>query len=261
MLIGNNTLRYWEDKTLQRWENADNQFIYPYFGTNKIPAFVLISDTAEEVAEVSIHDARTDDIFSTAKTVTVSTNGTKKMLYFAGITLTGGSDGCYYLKITTGLSATETYYSEVFAWTEDSTSNLKELGLLKISAISAATNLANTYDITLTGITYECFIEVQEPEIDQDIKESGDEKPYGEIGNFNTLAFKHKYELLGDDSIFRFLCFLRILNTNGTVTFTYNGIADIGYDIICEKEDSTEDTISMSLEYKEVDYVSSSNEI
>lgn len=259
MLIGSNTLMFFEDKTLQRWITADNKFIYPYFGINVMPAFVLISDTAQTSATVQIFDASDDSSFGATQVVTVTTNNTKKMLYFASVTLAAGVEGCYYLKIVTNGSA-ETYYSEVFSWTEDSAANLKELGMLKITASSLADyTLANTYAMNLTGITFECFLEVEDPELDSGIKEEGNEKPYGDIPVFNTLAFKHEYELFGTEGIYRFLCFLRILKTNGTITFTYNGVAKDSYDIICEKDSASKDTMSMSLEYKENDYSSSRN--
>ena len=115
--------------------------------------------------------------------------------------------------------------------------------------------------MAMSTITYECFIEVDEPELDADIDEQGNEKPYGDIPVFNTLAFKHKYEIFGTEGIYRFLCFLRTLKTNGTITFTYKGVAKSGYDIICEKESASKDTMVMSLEYKESDYASSRNTI
>lgn len=266
MLIGSNTLMFFEDKTLQRWTTADNKYVYPYFGINVMPAFVLISDTAETTANVLIFNASTDVSVGAIKAVTVTTinpglSSEAKLLYFAGFTLSGNDEGCYYLRITTGASV-EYFYSEVFGWTEDSASNLKEKGMLKITASALANyTLANTYAMTLTGITLECFLKVQEPELDSDIKEEGNEKPYGDIPVFNTLAFKHKYDLFGTEGIYRFLKFLRILKTNGTITFTYKGVAKSGYDIVCEKDSASKDTMTMSLEYKESDYASSRNAI
>jgi len=261
MLQGYNTLRYFEDKTLQRWRNADNKHILVYFATNKIPAFVLISDTTEIEATVQIFDTD-DNAVGAAKTVTVTTSGTKKMLWFAGFTLTGLDAGCYYSKIVTG-AGVETYYSEVFSWTEDSTANLKDLNLLKITATSAALTMGNTHEITLTGFTFECFIEVQEPEEEFEITEEGDEKPYGDIAIFNTRVLKYKFEILGTRDILEFLSGIRILKTNGTVTFTYNGDAMDAMDIILEKSESltNDEAISMSLSFTRSDYISARNEI
>ena len=261
MLIGNNTLLFFEDKTLQRWTTADNRGVYPYFGINEIPAFVLISDTSETTATVQIFNASTDVAFGAAKTVTVTTNSTKKMLYFAGFTLSLGEAGCYYVKIVTGASV-ETYYSEVFGWTTDTDDNLRELGMLRIAASDLANyTLSNTYNMNLSGITYECFIEVEEPELNADVEEEGNEKPWGDIPVFNTLAFNHKYDVFGTEGIYRFLCWLRQLKTNGTVTFTYKGVAKSAYDIVCEKDSASKDTMAMSLEYKESDYSSVRNAI
>lgn len=263
MLIGYNTIKYFEDKTLQRWLNADNKFVFVYFATDLIPPFVLISDTAETSATVQIFNASTDASVGAAKAVAVTTNGSSKMLKFDGFDLSLGSDeGCYYAKIVTNGSA-ETYYSSVFYWTEDSESNLKELKLLKITAISSNITLANTYEIDLSDITYECFIEVLDPEVLQEITEKGDEKPYGDIGVFNTRIFKSTYELFGSSDILEFLSGLRILKTNGTITFTYNGIADDAFNIVFEAGDNhpEQDAISMSVEYTRTDYISARNEI
>ena len=260
MLIGNNTLMFFEDKTLQRWTTADNKNIYPYFGINIMPAFVLISDTAETTATVQVFNATTDVAYGLPQDVAVSTNNTKKMLYFAGITLAAGVAGCYYLKIVTGATV-ETYYSEVFSWTTDSAANLKELGMLKITATSSNYTLANLYNMTLTGIIYECFIEVQPPTLEAVTDEEGNEKPQGNIPTFNTLAFEHKYDVFGTEGIYRFLSWLRQLETNGTVTFTYKGVAKSAYDIICELDSATEDTTAMTLKYKESDFSSVRNAI
>ena len=260
MLIGSNTLMFFEDKTLQRWTTADNKNVYPYFGINIMPAFVLISNTAQTSATVQVFNASTDVAYGAAQAVTVSTSGSYKQLFFASVTLAAGVEGCYYLKIVTAAS-TETYYSEVFGWTEDSASNLKELELLKITATSSNYTLANAYNMTLTGITYECFIRVDTPTRESEIEEEGNEKPWGDIAVYNTLVFKHKYEIFGTEGIYRFLCFLRILKTNGTVTFTYKGVAKTGYDIVCELGEANKDTMSMTLEFKETDYSSSRNAI
>jgi len=266
MLVGCNTIRYFEDKSLQRWVNADNQYIFVYFATDLIPPFVLISDTAETSARVQIFDKNDDSVGGT-QVVAVSINGTKKMLKFDGLDLGLTSDeGCYYAKIETytGIgAAVETYYSEVFYWTEDSTSNLKESGLLKITAVSSNITLGNTYEIDLSDITYECFIEVNEPETNQEISERGNEKPYGDIGVFNTRVLKRKYELLGTNDMFEFLSALRLFKTNGTVTFTYNGLAEDAFDIVFESSESysKQEAISMSIEYTRTDYISANNEI
>ena len=266
MLLGCNTIRYFEDKSLQRWGNADNQYIFVYFATNLIPPFVLISDTAETSATVQIFDTD-DNAIGAAKTVTVTTINTglsteATHLKFDGFSLSGNDEGCYYAKIVTN-GAAETYYSEVFYWTEDSTSNLKELGLLKITATSSNITLKNIYEIDLTDISYECFIEVNEPNTNQEVSERGNEKPYGDIPVFNTRVIKRKYELLGTNDMLEFLSALRILKTNGTVTFTYKGVADGALNIIFEEAEdySSQEAIAMSIEYTRDDFISARNEI
>jgi len=263
MLIGKfNTLQFLEDKTLQRWDNADNKQLYFYFLEQTIPAFVFVSDTAQSTATVQLFNKITEVAVGAAQSVTITTSGTKKILSYAGVTLpaTGLDCGSFYLKIVTGASV-ETYYSQVFGWVNTATANSATSNLLKITAVSSNISLSNLYTIPLTGITYSCYIETEQPVEDADITEEGNEKPYGDIPVFNTLAFTYEHEIFGTKDIFRFLCGLRILKTNGTITFTYRGVDIHAYDITCEKDDSTEDTMSMKLKYKDTDYISSSNEI
>jgi len=260
MLIGYNTIRYFEDKTLQRWETADNQHIFVYFATDLIPPFVLISDTAQATATVQIFDTD-DNAVGAAKAVTITASGSYKQLKFDGFDLALTSDeGCYYAKIVTNGSA-ETYYSEVFYWTENSTANLKENGLLKISATSSSITLSGTYNIDLTDITYECFFEVQDPSEEPDIQESGAEKPYGDITTFNTRVLKPSFSFVGNYDMLEFLSGLRALATNGAVVFTYKGHSRTAMDIIFSLEETHADQelISGSLRYTRNDYISSRN--
>jgi hypothetical protein len=262
MLIGYNSIRYFEDKALQRWENADNKYLYVWFKTNKIPPFVLISDTVETSATVQIFDANTDVSVGAAQAVTITTNGSNKQLKFDGFDLTGMDEGCYYSKIVTN-GAAETYYSEVFAWTEDSAANLKENGLLKLTVTSSNITLGGTYEIDLTNITYECFFEVQDPDETPDTKEKGVEKPQGDVPIFNTRVLKLKFQFVGNYDLLEFLSGLRELSTNGTVIFTYKGLARTALDIIFELEETHPDqeAISGSLQYTRNDYLSSRNAI
>jgi len=260
MLIGYNTIRYFEDKTLRRWDNADNKHLYVWFKTNKIPPFVLISDTIQTSATVQIFDANTDIAVGAAQAVTITTNGSYNQLKFDGFDLTGMDEGCYYSKIVTA-SDTETYYSEVFAWTEDSTSNLKENGLLKISATSSNITLGGTYEIDLTDITYECFIEVQDPNEEPDTKESGVEKPYGDVSVFNTRVLKPSFNFVGNYDLLEFLTGLRALSTNGAVIFTYKGLSRTAIDIVfsLEENHAGQELITGSIRYTRNDYISSRN--
>jgi hypothetical protein len=324
MLIGYNSIRYFEDKALQRWENADNKYLYVWFKTNKIPPFVLISDTVETSATVQIFDANTDAVVGAAQAVTITTNGSNKQLKFDGFDLTGMDESCYYSKIVlgaitykntldgdtgtpTGGSAladgvgttgwwyrcttagtynygsgditlavgdnliyngttwekTTDIYSEVFAWTEDSTANLKENGLLKLTVTSSNITLGGTYEIDLTNITYECFFEVQDPDETPDTKEKGVEKPQGDVPIFNTRVLKLKFQFVGNYDLLEFLSGLVELSTIGTVIFTYKGLARTALDIIFELEETHPDqeAISGSLQYTRNDYLSSRNAI
>lgn len=259
MILGYNTILYYEDKALRRWDNSDSE-ITTKFATNTIPAFVLISDTSETSGTVQIFNAYTDIAVGSTQAITVTSSGSNKILRYAGGTLSGQSEGCYYSKIVLG---SDVIYSDVFEWIDTSISNLKDRRLLKITATSSDLTLGNTYTIDLDSFTFECYLETRQYEIEPEVNEESVEKPYGVIPTFNTRGLKYKYTIIGDRGMLEFLSGLRILKTNGTVYFSYKGEQICAFDIEFEKEDSVsfDDGIEMSLTIKNENYISSRNAI
>lgn len=258
MLLGYNPLEYYESKALQRWLTADNKDVVAVYETKKIPAFILISDTSQSSATVQVFNAEDDSPIDSSDTVTVTASDSNKELKYAGSTISPAqNEGYYYLKIITNGSA-ETYYSEVFGWKDDPSD------LLKITAVSADILLADTYQINMAlPLTFESYLYAEEAETDADIFEEGVEKPYGDIPVFNMLNKVNSFEVYGTRAIFLYLAGLRVLKTNGTVTFVYNGVSMSAYDITAEKKESTafDEVVIITLKFKEENYISSLNDI
>lgn len=257
MLQGYNTLQYYEDKSLQRWETSDNK-IFVYFEINKLPSFILISDTAAASATAQVFNALDDTAVGSTFPVTVTVSGSKKILKAENNEVVGGEEGCYYTKIVAG---GDTFYSEVYKWTPVDLATRKELGLLEVTAVSQNITTGSSYDID--PFTYSCMFAAKPPIVTETITETGKERTYGDIAVFTTRTIKQKFEILGGVEHFRFLSGLRVLDTNGTVTFVYNGISYIGIDIQFEKTDSIafDEGISMTIEFTESDYISTRNEV
>lgn len=258
LILGYNTLQYYKDKSLQRWEISDNKNIFVYFKINVLPSFILISNTIASTATAQIYNAIDDSPVGSAYPVTITIAGGQKTLKIENIEIIGGVEGCYYTKIIAG---TDIFYSEVYKWVADDIETQKKYGLLKIVAESANITIGSNYNIE--SFTYSCFIAVNPPIISDNITEIGSEKPYGDVALFGTRTIKRKFEIIGGIEIFKFLSGLRILNINGSIIFTYDGISYSGIDIKFEKTEtiSFDNAILMTLEFTESDYISPRNEI
>ena len=253
MLQGYNILEFYTSVDLQRWENLENKESIFTFPTNIIPPFFLVSTTYTATATtVQVFDASTDVAIDIAKTVITSDLTTYMTFKYLGATLTGLDCGNYYLKIVNG---TNIFYSEVFAWEDDITD------YLKINATSNSLTLGQDYTIDLTGITFTCYVSAEESFDELEVTEEGVEKPYGDIPVFNTLNTSHGFDVFGNRSMLRFLFGLRILETNGAVSFAFGGRTYDAYDILVEKGESIgyDDTNTITIKFKENNYISSKN--
>ena len=256
MLLGYNTIEYYESKSLQRWLTADNKDIVVVFVTNKIPAFIFVTETEQATATIQVFNADTDVAIDSPVAANVYEQATKTVLEYTGSTIAGDTlpEGYYYLKIiTTG--STETYYSEVFGWKTDISD------FLKITATSTAIIMANTW--YGNPITYECYLFADKADTEIEIEEEGVEKPYGDIPSFNTLNLLNSFEVYGTRGIMIFLAGLRVLKTNGTVTFVFNGVSMTAYDLSVEKIETTafDEVVILALKFREENYISSKNTI
>lgn len=253
MLQGYNILEFYTSSALQRWTDLENKDATFIFETNVIPPFFLISDSTQTTGTVQVFDTD-DNAIDSAKPITVTDNTTYTSLKYTGVTLTGLDCGYYYLKIVLG-SNVDIYYSEVFRWEDDVTD------FLNINATSSNITLGSSYELDLSSITFDCYLDAEESFDEIEITEEGVEKPYGDVPVFNTMNMTHTFSIFSSRSMLRFLFGLRILETNGTITFTFNGRELSAYDIVVEKGDTVgyDESVIVDIKFKETNYISSRN--
>lgn len=234
-----NIVGFYTSKAARQWdrfkgEGHNEELFRVFLPTNKIPAVQVIVDSA---STATIQLFNTDDTaISSVLNMTVEAGTGYKRLIYAGTTLTGKTDGDYYLKIvnTIGVGNTETYYSDVFGWTSDS-DDLNDL--LKISAVSSDFRAWKNYNFNMTGITHECYVNAEylglTPEFEDEIvkRDGANNIVYG------TLTLTRTWEVYACEYIYKFLLGLRILESNGTVTVTWKGNSYTANDILAEKGD------------------------
>lgn len=259
MVLGYNILDHFESLSLQRYQWADNVDIVTILTTGVIPAFVLISDTAQANGTASgvlqMHDASDNSTIGTVKDVVISTSGSNKQIKYVGTTGVSATNTCVYYKITL---SDQTIYSEVFQWATDYTD------MLKVNCSSMANlTLGGTYNIDMSSITWTSYYRTERSKTTSDISEKGVEKPYGDIPVFNTRNLINEFTIVGGREIFKYLSGLRILETNSTIVFTFNSVVMTAYDIQVEEQEnySLDEAIDMTLSFKEANYISSRNAI
>jgi hypothetical protein len=254
MLLGYNTLGWYADKSLRRWDNADNKHIGIVFDTGYVPAFHLITDLVSSAAEIAVYNAFTDELVDPVYNVEVIDETGYSYLRFTGAVSPSMAEGYYYATIV--YNGADTLYSDVFGWSDETSS------MLKIQAVSTDIRIG-IYDLDMDSFTYEGYLYCEQAETEMEIIEEGIEKPYGNVPIFNTRNIINSFEVHGSRELFKFLTGLRILEVNGTVTFTYKGVVMSAYDIIVEKKESDafDETNVINIKFKEQDYISAINAV
>lgn len=257
MLLGYNTLEYYNNKSEQIWLTSDNQNIVMLFNNGVVPQFVLISDLAMVSATIGIYNAYSDIQVGDNFNAIISNNEDAIQLKFLGNNIVDENDGYYYSKITTNNN--DIIYSSVFAWNSNN-----NLDILNISAISANIKIANTYTIDLTGITFNSYVFADKGDIDIDIVEEGIDKPNGIEIKFNTSNTLNLFEITGNRNLYKYIKILRTISINGVVNFQYNNvIMNNCNNIVVEKKESTDfgKFMIFILEFRENNFISSINNI
>jgi hypothetical protein len=253
MLQGYNILEFYTSLDLRVWDDLENKYSVFSFTTNNIPPFFLVStEYSTDSTTVQVFDANTNSSVGDAQAVATVDNTTYMTYKFLGASLSGGVCGDYYLKIVNGIN---TFYSEVFRWEDDLTT------FIRITATSNSLTMGNRYTLDFSGITFDCYVSGYKAITELEIDEEGVEKPFGNIPVFNTLNTIHKFDIFGNGSMLRFLFGLRILETNGSIAFVYNGQSMSAYDITAEKGDvdGYDKTNVIGVMFKEQNYISSKN--
>lgn len=257
-----NILNFYTSKTSRAWnklesDGGNKELFRIFLQTGKIPAVQIMVDAATS-ATIQVYDVN-DTAIGSALAMTVESSGhlTTKRIVYTGTTLTGQESGDYYLKVVNG---SDTYYSDVFGWTSDSD---KLSDLLKISAVSSNITVGRYYTMNLTNFTFECYVNADYLGLAPDIEEEITQR--GGVNNvvYSDLVVKREFEIYGVEYLYKFLLGLRILESNGTVTITHNGISYTANDIMVEKtEDHSPDTMQLKLSFVDVsETLSVSNEL
>lgn len=253
MLHGINIIGWFEKKSDRRWDNADIQNFIVSFKQTVLPCFILGITTTEVVAVVKLYNV-TDTLIATINTATVVDSNGLKIIRFAGSTTEDFDDGYYYYVIEMG---TLKVYSEVFCLTSD----VSTLFGLQIS--SSDLTYSTQHILPFSGLTIEFYLQCNGVSIQNESKEDGAEKYFGDIPVFSAVNIIRKAEINGTIAIFKMLSYLRSFIVNGDVYAIYAGYTNKIYDLVTETkdEDAFGETIIINFLYREFDFIASRNEV
>jgi len=242
-----NILGFYTSKSSRKWNilqrlGENEELLRVFLPTNTIPAVQLIVDSAT-TASIELLDSE-DEVVGSPLSMTVEDATTYKRLIYTGTTLTGNSDGDYSIKITCG---SDVYYSDVFGW---KTGIADVSDVLKVSAVSGNIKLGGSYTVNLTDFTYECYINADylglEPETEDEVAQSSGANTV----IYGSIVPSREFDIYGNEYIYRFLLGLRILETNGTVTITWDDVDYTATDIRAEKsEEHSPEAIQIKLTF------------
>ncbi len=255
MIYSYNTLGVYTTKDNRQYDNTGNQCILHHYETNKIPNIQLIIDETISSATYTLFDEDGESIQTGSVTVESGTNeaGTSfSRLILKDATTSGQEDGLYSIEFTYDST---TIYFDMFCWDTDLSD------YLKVSGVSNDIMIGE-YQINMDDFEYLVYLESDGVEYDYEVEEEGVDKTYGEIPLYNSRNKKTEFTITGYSKTHDFLAGLRILWTNGTITFTYKGDEFEVYDI--ENPDKSEtfgdsDIIIIELTVKRKDYLQSRN--
>lgn len=257
MHLGYNMIGWHESLIARRWDYADNKHIEMVFNTGYIPGIQLIYYTTASAATFQIYDAFTDVALAGTYNLVVLTTSVTNMKYLKYIATnpTGLSEGYYYIVITIG--GVQVLFSDVFGWKTDKT------GYLGFEITGTDILLGQFYALAMSGFTYKGYLYAENGETEHEITEEGVEKPYGNVPIYNTRNLVNSFEIIGNRAIYEFLSGLRVLETNGTIIFTYLGNTMYARDIVVEKKDSAafDEALVMTINFKEWNNISSINAV
>jgi len=255
-----NILGFYDSLEARAWNKLMKEGNYEVFRvfleTNHIPAIGLIVNTST-TATIQLLD-ETDSPVGSPLSMTVESQTGYKIIKYLGTVLSGNEDGDYSLKITNGAY---TYYSDVFGWTSNSD---KFSELVKVTATSSNIKLGQLYVLNLTGFTFECYLNTEYMGLRPEFKDDVSEKGGATNVLYGNLIPAHEFNIDAAEYIYRFLLGLRILEVNGTVTVTYEGLTYTATDNVVEIDEEHIPGMAYQLKLSFVDkneIVSAINEI
>lgn len=253
MLHGINIIGWFEKKADRRWDNADIKNYIVSFKQTVAPCFILGITTTESTAVVKLYNSK-DVLIKTYNSATVTNSNGFKIIKFEGSIAEDFDDGYYYYVIEMGALKV---YSEVFCLTSD----VGTLFGLQIS--SSDLTYSTQHILPFTGLTIEFYLQCNGVSIQNESKEDGAEKYFGDIPVFSAVNIIRKAEINGTIAIFKMLSYLRSFIVNGDIYVIYGGYTNKIYDLVTETkdEDAFGETIIINFSYREFDFIASRNEV
>ena len=228
-------------------ENVDNKLNLIGLETNTIPMIELIVDDST-TATIELLDS-TDTVVGSPLSMTVTDVTTYKRIVYLGTTLSIDECGLYSLKITNGAN---TYYSDQFRWEDDIDDNKD---YMKVSAVSSNLKLGGTYVLDLTGITFECYLDVKYIGIEPETEGTDSSKLSVPSVLYANYVPTRAFSIAVTENTFRFLSGLRILESNGTVTVVFGYRSYTANDILVEKTNNKIDVMEIDFKFTQISEV------
>lgn len=257
MLQGINILEFFDNGENRRWDDSDVKDFIVTFRTGQYPAFTILTDDAGVAGTFYIRNAETEEIIKSGNLV-VTASSDKNLLSYYGATdgLDGYDPGYYYYELNFNGN---TYRSDVWA------ANNVFTDYVKIGIESSNLTLSGEHEIPVSLYSELSFYLFNNGiTIESEIIEDGVEKPYGDIPVFTTANIIRKVEINGTAQIYRMLSSLRAFNVNGRITISsVHNSARLIYNTNTEIIEDSDfgKTVIFNLTYKEIDFLSSRNEI
>jgi len=256
-----NPLRFYSDVRSRQFENTQNKnrmLTYPMFldGATtkcKVPKWSLIlnSTSTGGITNVvtSVYDCSDTKLFDIYNFGAIS-NGNYIQVLFNGSDVTHNIVGYHYLKvvITSIDNGAETFYSDLFEWTDDLDDKLKIV--TESSKVKIGENPVYYYEMINTS--HEFYIGVVPLTSADYLKEEAVEPNAVTNTIFGSSALLRSFLLKANEPIFMFLRTLRILSSNGIVNITWKYITYPAIDILVNIENDlgNADLINVKIEFK-----------
>jgi len=238
MLYGGvNILGIYSTKSNRSWDNTKNQFDYiVMLNRGLIPMIQLMVDAATS-ATITVFDEQTQGL-GVSDSMVVENMTTYVRLTYAGIQGQFPNNGYYSFVITTN---TETFYTDVFYWGD----NLSDYLKIKVKSSNIALNpnmmAVQVYEGIATGLSggyiYELYLKATKNKVTPDTQEKAEESDGITEINYGVTSFIYSYDIQTNESLMKFINYLRMLSVNGTIELTWRGEVIDAKDIEIEEKE------------------------
>ena len=252
MIYNYGTIWFYETKSNRQYDNSGNKNMLHHFITNTIPAFQIVEGIVG-TANYTLYDIN-ENVIQTGACSATSFQTDQSVDYtvikLTGAVASGQSDGKYYLKVSYGASE---IFSDVFCWQTDLSDYLK---------ISADTSAPKIGKFPLTDFVYVAYFKSVMFLEEFETQEEANEKTYGVVPIYTSRNRMHTHQVAGYNKTLNFLSGLRVLESNGTITITWQGEELEVYDIQAEPGNVVNNNQYITdLKFKIQDYLQTYNNV